>query len=72
MGELIEHGLSDGLLIGLGLGLEFDQQDVPLNFMRGRKEGSDLFQHRSVKAFAPVLRAAFQRRAFHRRMPLVP
>ena len=37
--ELIEHGLSDGLLIGLGLGLKFDQQDVPLNFMRGRKEG---------------------------------
>ncbi|GIR77122.1 MAG: hypothetical protein CM15mP79_0590 [Methanobacteriota archaeon] len=32
--------LSDGaLLMGLGLGFEFDQQDVTLNFMRGRKEG---------------------------------
>ena len=72
VGELIEHGLSDGLLIGLGLGLEFDQQDVSLNFMRGRKEGSNLFQHRVIKTFAPMLRAAFQRRALHRCMPLVP
>ena len=72
VGELIEHGLGDGLLMGLGFGFKFDQQDVTLNFMCGRKERSNLFQHRSVKAFAPVLRAAFQRRAFDRCMPLVP
>ena len=70
--ELIEHGLSDGLLMGLGLGFEFDQQDVTLNFMRGRKEGFELLQHRIVKTFAPMLRAAFQRWAFDRCMPLVP
>ena len=70
--ELIEHGLSDGLLMGLGLGFEFDQQDVTLNFMRGRKEGFDLFQHHMVKTSAPMLRAAFQRWAFDRCMPLVP
>lgn len=72
VGELIEHGLGDGLLMGLGLGFKFDQQDVTLNFMCGRKEGSNLFQHRVVKTFAPMLWAAFQRRAFDRCMPLVP